>query len=950
MRSVYILFLLFLDGQASLGQLSRLDSGFVAQYGNGPIAFNEHKVGVALSASPYYLIKFKRGIDDEIRHSYKIVRQLSAEHAIIFSDRPNESANYADVAFVTPANSLWKLPPSGQIVTELGKFQSTKWLVVASTNSDLLLLLRSIDAHIIRMDTASNTFLIELRKYSDANFLITAASVKFLQPYSTAPHEELLINGLDLSTNRINLLHHKYPSINGSGLVASVNENRFDSSDIDFKGRYVSTGASSSTLTSHATIMATMLAGGGNSYYLGEGVAWNAKLVSTDFSTLLPQSNNFYQQFHIGVENHSYGTAIENFYGADAAAYDASVRNNPSLVHVFSAGNSGTAASTTGTYVGLNDFANLTGSFKMAKNIITVGSTDSFNNVELLSSRGPAYDGRVKPDLVAFGQDGSSGAAALGSGSAITVQHAYQSQHHDTLPPASLVKAALINSADEIGTVGPDYVSGFGALNANNAVASILEGRFFLNTVLDKGTQKFLIDVPAGIEGLKVTLAYSDLPAQANAFKALVNDLDLEVKNTSTGQAWKSWVLNTAPNKDSLLLPAVRGRDSLNNVEQVAVTLPTAGVYELSVYGYRVTNATQDFSVVYQLDTLNHYEWDFPRRNDPIIAHGVTTLRWHQSFGGNGILESSTDKGNSWQLISSNVNLSRRYFQWNTPDTFSTALLRMTINGQQFISDTFVISQTIELHVGFNCEDSVLLNWNSVPPADQYQLYALTADFLQAVRKTSDTNFLFAKNDFNTKFFSVAPQLKGREGIKAFTINYETQGVGCYLKSFLAQLVSNNALVTIALGTLYQVKQIDIEKDNGASFISVQTFDHPTQLNFQSQLGNLHQGINRFRIRITLQNGKVVYSEEELIFFTGTNNFIVYPNPVQLGRSFFVLHNNVDDATLVLYDSYGRKMQQVSLQDIVNPVNTSLLQRGIYFILVIDSNRQHIFQQKIIVQ
>ena len=38
----------------------------------------------------------------------------------------------------------------------------------------------------------------------------------------------------------------------------------------------------------------------------------------------------------------------------------------------------------------------------MAKNIITVGHIDSLGNVLSLSSRGPAYDGRIKPELVAF--------------------------------------------------------------------------------------------------------------------------------------------------------------------------------------------------------------------------------------------------------------------------------------------------------------------------------------------------------------------------------------------------------------------------------------------------------------------------------------------------------------------------------------------------------------------
>jgi hypothetical protein len=115
----------------------------------------------------------------------------------------------------------------------------------------------------------------------------------------------------------------------------------------------------------------------------------------------------------------------------------------------------------------------------MAKNIITVGATDSFANVELLSSRGPAFDGRVKPELVAFGQDGSSGAAALVSGTAILIQQAFKNQHQDSLPPASLVKAALINGADELGSPGPHFISGFGGLNAKESVRSVLENDIY---------------------------------------------------------------------------------------------------------------------------------------------------------------------------------------------------------------------------------------------------------------------------------------------------------------------------------------------------------------------------------------------------------------------------------------------------------------------------------------
>jgi hypothetical protein len=145
------------------------------------------------------------------------------------------------------------------------------------------------------------------------------------------------------------------------------------------------------------------------------------------------------------------------------------------LLHIFSSGNSGTLASTTGAYAGITGFANLTGSFKMAKNILTVGATDSFSIVAPQSSKGPAFDGRVKPELVAFGIDGSSGAAALVSGVSLTLQQQYK-QLNRVLPANALIKAVLLNSADDCGNKEVDYSNGFGSLNALNAVNTLNSG------------------------------------------------------------------------------------------------------------------------------------------------------------------------------------------------------------------------------------------------------------------------------------------------------------------------------------------------------------------------------------------------------------------------------------------------------------------------------------------
>jgi hypothetical protein len=113
--------------------------------------------------------------------------------------------------------------------------------------------------------------------------------------------------------------------------------------------------------------MATISAGGGNTWYATKGAAWGSKIVSSSFSNLLPDANSFFQQYGVTVQNHSYGTAIENYYGPEAVAYDLQVANNPSQLHVFSSGNSGQLASTAGTYNGISGFANLTGNLKWQK-------------------------------------------------------------------------------------------------------------------------------------------------------------------------------------------------------------------------------------------------------------------------------------------------------------------------------------------------------------------------------------------------------------------------------------------------------------------------------------------------------------------------------------------------------------------------------------------------------
>ena len=754
------------------------------------------------------------------------------------------------------------------------------------------------------------------------------------------PKEELAVSDLDLSANKINVIHNQFQQYNGNGVVASVKENRPDTADIDFKGRYLSTTLSSKIFSTHATNMMTIIGGAGNTYYEGKGSAWASALSSSDFATLLPDPDAKYQEYNITVQNHSYGTGIENFYGADAAAYDASVIARSSLLHVFSAGNSGQQTSTTGPYANAPGFANITGSFKMAKNIITVGHEDSFGVVLAPSSRGPAYDGRVKPELVAFALDGSSGAAAIVSGISLDLQQAYKDLHA-SLPSSALIKAVLLNSADDVGAKGIDFTSGYGAVNAYKAMTTILNARHFNGNLSNAATDVFNISVPANIKQLKVTLVWNDPPATPNAAKALKNDLDLELTLPATTQVWQPWVLSHFPNVDSLQKLPVRKRDSLNNIEQITLDNPAAGNYQILVKGFSVTTAPpQAYFVAYQTDTLDKFKWLYPTRSDNIFGGRTNVLRWESTYiNTTAQLECSFNNGTTWQLIDNAVDLTRGYYKWTPQDTFTTALLRMNFASQNFLSDSFTVSKRFDLFVGFNCPDSVMFFWKKIPGVSSWQVYQLGPKYMEPLLVATDTAFILSKASNPSFHYAVAPILNGRTGVRSYAYNYAMQGVGCYVKSFLATLAGNTAVLDLLVGTNYKIKKISFQKLNGTGFIDIQTINNISGLQFSYVDNNLSKGLNVYRVKIELTNGTITYSDEATVYYFKNGGYILYPNPAPQFQLITILSNDPDITQLQVFNSVGQKVYEKSLDQLVNEIPRGRLSKGFYFLRIVKNNK-----------
>ncbi|MEO6612108.1 MAG: S8 family peptidase [Chitinophagaceae bacterium] len=833
-------------------------------------------------------------------------------------------------------------PGEGKLISKISPSLKSLQGQPANTLVVLTIMVRDTKQFLDSMVVLTGTKLLQI--YDPANIIIVKTplsttnrlagwdNILFIDHQRKAM-EEFFTGTIENETNLVNRMQFAYPAYNANTITVGIKENAFDTADIDFKGRVLINPAASSEISNHATVMGTIAAGGGNTWYATKAAAWGARIVSSSFANLLPDNNNFFQQYSVTVQNHSYGTGIENYYGPEAVAYDMLSASNPALLHIFSSGNSGQSVPPSGIYAGITGFANLTGQFKMAKNILTVGAIDSFYTIAPLSSKGPAYDGRVKPELVAQGEDGSSGSAAIVSGIAAALQQAYRINNSNNLPPSALIKAILVNSANDVGPPEVDFQSGFGSVNGYKAMKMLANGNFTTGSVLPGQEIVYNLTVPAGIRKLKVTLAWNDPPATVNATKALVNDIDLELSYPAGSQTWLPWVLNSFPHRDSLSLPAVRKRDGLNNTEQVTLNNPVPGNYSIRTKGFAISSASQAFALAWQLDAANNFEWNYPQRNDPVLAGQQNVLRWESTLPvSTAVLQYSLDNGNSWQVISNSADLSPGYYKWIAPLVYSKALVKITNAGNDYRTDTVVISKRLNLSVAFNCPDSFMLFWPRVQAASQYQLYKLGSKYMEPLQLLADTSIVLQKNNNSSLYYAVAPVIGGREGVRSFATNYTDQGVQCYFRSFYAERINNTARIQLELGSLYNINSITVQKIIGRDTFLLQTISNPSSLQYTFTDVNLQNGLNQYRVYLGMVNGSRIYSDIIPLYFSVEEQLFIFPNPVRQGASFSVVFNERHNGELQIIDINGRILQRLAVATDIIQLPATKLPAGIYLL------------------
>ena len=332
-----------------------------------------------------------------------------------------------------------------------------------------------------------------------------------------------------------------------------------------------------------------------------DGIAWNApyhaifKTAGNDRSDFHPPTNTIWRLNNIFFPTYSYNPAtypIADFeYLVDGTVEGfGTIGQRGSCKNIFTIGSVTDAVSRRG----LRD--------------IGVASLSGF------SCAGPTDDGRIKPDLVANGENltssssksdldtsvkrGTSMSSPNACGSALLLQDYYDDHFPGEAMLTSMLKGVMIHTADGLGNPGPDYRFGWSLLNTESAAALIKDHadspsthRMIENQLTATIASRSDPVVSNGIDPIRVTLSWTDPPgtnitAHDSRTSVLVNDLNLKLTSPDGATRYLPYIMPWVGVWTDNLLDddATTGVNTIDNSEQVYLaTPPAAGTYTITI-------------------------------------------------------------------------------------------------------------------------------------------------------------------------------------------------------------------------------------------------------------------------------------------------------------------------------------------------------------------------------
>lgn len=572
---------------------------------------------------------------------------------------------------------------------------------------------------------------------------------------------------------RVNVLQQSFKgglNYDGSGIMVGHNDAGMLGDHIDYKGRLTQVGNSNSS-SDHGDHTAGTIFGAGNRDPFAEGMAPGADMYYATYPNNLNNADNIYTTQNVRLTSNSFSNGCNAGYTSFSRQVDQDADDNPLMLHVFSAGNNGSSDCGYGAGSG---WGNVTGGHKQGKNAVTVANLTRTDQLASSSSRGPAEDGRIKPDIGAVGtavwsttdiptnnsydsKTGTSMSCPGITGSLAVLMQAYKDQNAGLEAEGVLLKGMLLNGADDLGNPGPDFKFGYGRANVRKSYQMLENMQYFSDSLSTNDSVSFSINVPSNTSKLKVMLIWPDPAAFAGASRALINDLDMTMDDGGT--VYQPWVLNPTANSTALNSNAVRARDSLNNMEQITLDNPTAGSKSITVKGFNVPSGPQEFYVLYYFEK-DDITITYPQRGDAVAGAELQYIRWDAPSTANSNFEVdySIDGGANWQAIAFSLGAHRRYATWFAPTSSSNqAYIRVRNGSDTALAGPFTLTGVPNnLTVSQACPDSVTLTWDTLSNVSGYVVYQLGTKYMDSVTYVNNNTATIAHNAISGDWYAVS--------------------------------------------------------------------------------------------------------------------------------------------------------------------------------------------------
>jgi Subtilase family/Secretion system C-terminal sorting domain len=808
-----------------------------------------------------------------------LVQQLGNKGITLLNYVPNYAYTAIITQKLTPQilqqlkiRSIFKIDASFKIQSSLLKQNMPAWAVKQIGTVDVVVnISKAVTIGEAKEYLLQKNYTIENTDWSNYHVLTVRTSQQKIEDLASIPFIEYVepiapeakdLNNEMRNNARANMLNAPLSAggegLNGSGVTIGIGDNGAPVTHIDTKDRIINRSAG--LFKDHTHHVSGIMAGAGIKEELLRGMAAAATLVSSLHYGILQNAATFVADYAMMATNNSWGyyvgdCDIAGTYDTYSRMTDLQAFELPNLLHVFAVGNDG--SNTCPGYA--TGFHTALAANQSAKNDIVVGWGDKDYKISPGSSFGPVNDGRLKPEICATGSDvnstypnnnyshgwGSSMASPNVAGAYALLVEKFRQLNSGANPKSALMKALLMNGANDVDNPGPDYKTGYGWLHLPRSLDMMKNNRYINTTIAQAATNTHTITVPANTAQLKVMVYWHDPAASVFATQTLVNDIDLEVQ-TPASSTILPWKLDTIP--ANVYNNATRGAEHINNHEQVTIDNPTAGTYTIKIKGTAINaGPTQEYFVVYDFLPTGLF-LTFPKTGfEPLVPGETAVIVW-DAWGLNtntSTLQYSIDNGANWITIDAAVITAAKRYEWIVPNIVSsTTKVRIQQNSTAYadVSNAFTVVAQPTLNVSaVQCEGYFAIDWTTVTGATDYEVMWKQGTQMQSVTTTNATNYTFSGlNKDSIYWVSVRARVNGKTGRRATAVQRKPNDGTCVgnisngdlkLDSIISpntgrkytstEIASTNLVVRIKNLDDAPISNFDVKYSlNGGSFVS----------------------------------------------------------------------------------------------------------------------------------